>query len=178
LGARVGGRDQACVGGRSNLDKVVLTLAPMTALTIQQASETTGWSPRMLRYVERLGLVRAARSPGGYRLYGAEHLQRLRTLRELLATFDIGLSDVGFAARLRHDGALQRAIEDWLDTTAQRPDQVSDDDWLRWEQDKHRRLLERFPGPLGVERIPGPLGVERIPGPLGVERSETTKETA
>jgi MerR family transcriptional regulator, copper efflux regulator len=122
----------------------------MTELTIQQAAETTGWSPRMLRYVERLGLVRAARSSGGYRLYGAEHLQRLRTLRELLNGFDIGLSDVGFAARLRHDVDLQRAIEDWLAATPQRPDLVSDDDWLRWEQDKHRRLLEQMePSQLG-----------------------------
>jgi DNA-binding transcriptional MerR regulator len=141
----------------------------MTALTIQQAAETTGWSPRMLRYVEQLGLIRAARSASGYRLYGAEHLQRLRTLRELLANFDIGLSDVGFAARLRHDVELQRAIEDWLDATPQRPGQVSDDDWLRWEQDKHRRLLEQ---------IPEPSGVKRTPGPSGVERSETTKEIA
>ena len=27
----------------------------MDALTINEAAETTGWSPRMLRYVERLG---------------------------------------------------------------------------------------------------------------------------
>ena len=111
-------------------------------LTVGEAAARTGWSPRMLRYVERLGLVRAARSSGGYRLYGAEHLQRLRTLRELLARFDIGLSDIGFAARLRRDADLQRAIEDWLDARPQRPEQVSDDDWLRWEQDKHRRLLK------------------------------------
>ena len=34
----------------------------MEALTIQEAAETTGWSPRMLRYVERVGLVEPARS--------------------------------------------------------------------------------------------------------------------
>jgi DNA-binding transcriptional MerR regulator len=114
----------------------------MAALTIQQAAETTGWTPRMLRYVERVGLVEAARSRGGYRLYGPEQLQRLRTLRELLSTFDIGLSDVGFAARMRHDKHLRRAVDQWLESTAQRPTEVAADDWLRWEQDKHRRLLE------------------------------------
>ena len=56
----------------------------MDALTIHEAAATTGWSPRMLRYVERVGLVEPARSAAGYRLYGPAELQRLRTLRELL----------------------------------------------------------------------------------------------
>ena len=77
----------------------------MDALTINEAAETTGWSPRMLRYVERVGLVEPARSESGYRLYGPAELQRLRTLRELLAEHDIGLSDLAFALRLRSDDA-------------------------------------------------------------------------
>ena len=32
----------------------------MDALTIHEAAQTTGWSPRMLRYVERIGLVEPA----------------------------------------------------------------------------------------------------------------------
>ncbi len=47
------------------------------ALTIHESAETTGWSPRMLRYIERSGLVVPARSASGYRLYGAAELQRL-----------------------------------------------------------------------------------------------------
>ncbi|HSK98345.1 MAG TPA: MerR family transcriptional regulator [Euzebyales bacterium] len=113
----------------------------MDALTIQQAAETTGWSPRMLRYIEQTGLVEPARSASGYRMYRAEHLQRLRTLRELLHRFDIGLSEVGFAARLRHDHALRRALDAWFVATATRPTEVPADDWLQWEQRKHRRLL-------------------------------------
>ena len=35
----------------------------------------------MLRYIESSGLIEARRSPSGYRLYGPEELQRLRTLR-------------------------------------------------------------------------------------------------
>ena len=77
------------------------------ALTIHEAAETTGWSPRMLRYIERSGLVEPARSASGYRLYGPAELQRLRTLRELLERYDLGLSDVGFALRLRREAELR-----------------------------------------------------------------------
>ncbi len=42
----------------------------MEALTINEAASTTGWSPRMLRYIEQAGLVATARSAAGYRLYG------------------------------------------------------------------------------------------------------------
>ena len=73
----------------------------MDGLTINEAAETTGWSPRMLRYVERVGLVEPRRSESGYRLYGPAELQRLRTLRELLSDHEIGLSDLAFARRLR-----------------------------------------------------------------------------
>ena len=63
----------------------------------------------MLRYVEQAGLVTPGRSASGYRLYGPDQLQRLRTLKELLTRFGIGLSDVAFAARLRTSPALQNA---------------------------------------------------------------------
>jgi MerR family copper efflux transcriptional regulator len=113
----------------------------MEALTIHEASKTTGWSPRMLRYVERTGLVTAARSAGGYRLYGPPELQRLRTLKELLARFDIGLSDVAFAKRMTTDVDLRAAVQAWLEAQPRRPDDVEPADWLQFEQDKHERLL-------------------------------------
>ena len=72
----------------------------MATLTIHEAATTTGWSARMLRYVEQLGLVEAARSKGGYRLYGPAQLQRLRTLRDLLERHGVELGDVGFARSL------------------------------------------------------------------------------
>jgi DNA-binding transcriptional MerR regulator len=111
------------------------------ALTINQAASTTGWSPRMLRYVEQAGLVAPARSSSGYRLYGAAQLQRLRTLKELLDQFDIGLSDVAFAARVAADSELRVAVQRWLESQARRPEDVEAADWLRFEQDKHQRLL-------------------------------------
>jgi DNA-binding transcriptional MerR regulator len=95
----------------------------------------------MLRYVERVGLIEPQRSASGYRLYGAEELQRLRTLRELLAEHDLGLTDVGFALRLRRDAELAGAVETWLDAEPERPADVTADDWLSWEQERHQRLL-------------------------------------
>jgi MerR family transcriptional regulator, copper efflux regulator len=113
----------------------------MEALTIHEAAETTGWSPRMLRYIESSGLVVPPRSDSGYRLYGPAELQRLRTLRELLERFELGLSDLGFAARLRTDGDLRLAVERWFHAQPAKPEHVDAADWLRWEQVKHQRLL-------------------------------------
>ena len=113
----------------------------MDGLTIHEAAETTGWSPRMLRYVERMGLIEPGRSDSGYRMYGPEELQRLRTLRELLERFDVALGEIGFALRLRRDQELASAVEAWLEAEARRPEHVPPGEWLGWEQDKHERLL-------------------------------------
>jgi DNA-binding transcriptional MerR regulator len=113
----------------------------MDGLTINEAAQTTGWSPRMLRYVEAAGLVTAERSTSGYRLYGPAQLQRLRTLKELVARFDIGLSDVAFASRMASQPELREAVESWLEAQPRRPEHVSAGDWLRFEQEKHERLL-------------------------------------
>jgi DNA-binding transcriptional MerR regulator len=113
----------------------------MEGLTINEAARTTGWSPRMLRYVERAGLVSPGRSASGYRLYGPAELQRLRTLKQLLARFDIALSDVAFAARIASSPELRDGVQGWLEDQPRRPDDVSAEDWLRFEQQKHERLL-------------------------------------
>jgi len=113
----------------------------MEVLTIHEAAQTTGWTPRMLRYIERIGLIEPARTESGYRQYGAGELQRLRTLRELLAEHEIGLGDVAFALRLRRDEALDGAVDSWLEAEPQRPETVSADEWLRWEQEKHARII-------------------------------------
>jgi DNA-binding transcriptional MerR regulator len=113
----------------------------MEGLTINEAARTTGWSPRMLRYVERTGLVTPSRSESGYRIYGPGELQRLRTLRELLESFDIGLSDVAFAARMVSSAELREAVAAWLEAQPRRPEHVSAEGWLRFEQEKHERLL-------------------------------------
>ena len=113
----------------------------MDALTVNEAAATTGWSPRMLRYIERFGLVSPPRSAAGYRLYGPAELQRLRTLRELLERHDVGLAEVGFARRMREDAGLRAAVDEWLTDRVERPDDVPTGEWLRFEQRKHERLL-------------------------------------
>ena len=113
----------------------------MEGLTINEAARTTGWSARMLRYVEQTGLVSPGRSASGYRLYGPAQLQRLRTLKELLVRFDVGLSDVAFAARMAESPDLRDAVQSWLEAEASRPEDVAPGDWLRFEQEKHEKLL-------------------------------------
>jgi MerR family transcriptional regulator, copper efflux regulator len=110
-------------------------------LTIQEAAETTGWSPRMLRYIEDAGLMDVGRTPSGYRVYGPGELQRLRTLRELLARFDCALSDLAFARRMTAEPDLRGALDRWFEARPEPPEGVGSDDWLRWEQEKHQRLL-------------------------------------
>jgi MerR family copper efflux transcriptional regulator len=102
-------------------------------LTVGEAAARTGWSPRMLRYVERASLVVPPRTASGYRLYGLRELNQLRALRALLGRFRIELSDVAFAARLRRDAPLRIALDAWLAGT--------EIDALEWEQRKHERLL-------------------------------------
>jgi MerR family copper efflux transcriptional regulator len=125
----------------------------MEALTINEAAATTGWSPRMLRYVERIGILRARRSGAGYRLYGPAELQRLRTLRGLLDRFAVELGDMGFALRLRREDDLRAAVDAWFDEEARKPEHVPASDWMRWEQNKHQRLLAAAASPQPISEI-------------------------
>jgi DNA-binding transcriptional MerR regulator len=84
------------------------------ALTIHDASQITGWSPRMLRYIERAGLVVPQRSRSGYRLYGGAEIARLRSLRALLEAHDIGLAELGFARRMHDEPDMRAAVDAWL----------------------------------------------------------------
>src|SRR3954447_17464227 len=113
----------------------------MDGLTIHEAAETTGWSARMLRYLEKVGLIEPPRNTAGYRIYGAAELQRLRTLRELLDRHKLGPSDVAFAKRMDAEPELEQQVADWLATKAAKPEDVTASDWLDYEQQKHQRLL-------------------------------------
>jgi adenosylhomocysteinase len=86
----------------------------MHPLTIQQAAEATGWSQRMLRYLEQAGLVSALRSPGGHRHYGPRQIERLQRLRELIDGHQLGITDIVFELRMRTDPQLARAVDDWF----------------------------------------------------------------
>jgi MerR family copper efflux transcriptional regulator len=84
-------------------------------LKVSEAGAHTGWSPRMLRYLERLGLVSPHRTSAGYRLYGLRDLNQLRL-------------------RLRREPELRKAVDAWF---------AGADDlaWVEWEQRKQERLL-------------------------------------
>lgn len=147
------------------------------ALTINEAAATTGWSARMLRYIESIGLVQPRRSGSGYRLYGPEELQRLSSLRELLDERDLDLGEVGFALRLRREPALREAIERWLEAKPARPEHVSAPDWLRFEQEKHERLLAAAGAAAATHAAARAAGPARVDRP-DIRTHTTTRETA
>lgn len=141
----------------------------MDSATVHTAAQTTGWSVRMLHYLDAAGLVSPPRSPGGYRLYGDREITRLRELRQLLADHDLRPADLQVALRLRSEPGLVRAVDDWLrDTpleaaaskaqpepgiatageargafagTTMPAESDPSISWLRFEQDKHSRAL-------------------------------------
>jgi MerR family transcriptional regulator, copper efflux regulator len=110
-------------------------------LTVGQAAARTGWSARMLRYLEEAGLVVPRRTPAGYRLYGLRELNQLRALRELRTIFSIELDELAFLVRLRRDSTLQAAVETWLAGTDLVSPGAATPAWVEWEQRKHERLL-------------------------------------
>jgi MerR family copper efflux transcriptional regulator len=95
----------------------------------------------MLRYLESASLIEPSRTNSGYRLYDAGDLQRLRTLRELLDRFECGLSDVAFAKRVLEQNELRDSLERWFEERPHLPEGVATENWLRFEQQKHERLL-------------------------------------
>jgi MerR family copper efflux transcriptional regulator len=104
-------------------------------LTVGAAAAETGWSARMLRYLEEHALVVPRRTEAGYRMYGLGELNRLRSLLDLRRRFGLELAELAFARRLRRDPELRREVEAWL---------AAGDDtgsWVEWEQRKHERLL-------------------------------------
>jgi MerR family transcriptional regulator, copper efflux regulator len=106
----------------------------MDGAHVSEAAARTGWSPRMLRYLERLGLVVPARTAAGYRRYGLRELNQLSSLGDLRRRFHVDLAEIAFAARLRREPELRRAVDGWL---------AGADDlaWVEWEQRKHEKLL-------------------------------------
>jgi MerR family copper efflux transcriptional regulator len=105
----------------------------MDGVPVSKAAAHTGWSPRMLRYLERAGLVVPRRTASGYRAYGLVELNQLRSLARLRRRFEVELTDVAFAARLRREPDLRAAVDTWLAGT-----EIAA---LDWEQRKHERLL-------------------------------------
>jgi MerR family copper efflux transcriptional regulator len=105
----------------------------MDGLSVGNAAARTGWSARMLRYLDAAGLVVPGRTRSGYRAYGIRELNQLRSLQELRRRFGVEIGELAFAARLRREPDLRAAVDTWL--------HGSGVDALDWEQRKHERLL-------------------------------------
>ncbi|MFO7572603.1 MAG: MerR family transcriptional regulator [Gaiellaceae bacterium] len=110
-------------------------------MTIGETSRRSGWSPRMLRYLEQEGLVVPTRTDAGYRRYGIRELNQLNALKDLRARFGLGLAELEFALRLRRETALRAAVETWLAGTTVPDAGQTTPAWVEWEQRKHERLL-------------------------------------
>ena len=110
-------------------------------LAVAAAAAQTGWSPRMLRYLESAELVVPSRSRGGYRLYGLRELSQLRALDMLRSRFEVGLDEIAFALRLRREPELRAAVETWLAGADGASLGRTPSAWVAWEQRKHERLL-------------------------------------
>ena len=127
-------------GGRY-FDTTVVRFRVLETYTVSEAAVRTGWSARMLRYLESTGLVVPERSASGYRRYGEHELGLLRGLQELRRRFAVELDDVAFVIRMRRRPELRAAVEQWLEGTTVPAEGASEADWIDWEQRKHERLL-------------------------------------
>ncbi|MCX4244939.1 MerR family transcriptional regulator [Paraliomyxa miuraensis] len=94
-------------------------------LTLKDMTQGGGCTPRTVRYYEREGLLRAARSAGGHRLFAASELERLlfvvalreagwalEEIEELLGAREAASSD---RAAVEHLGGLLKAQIDRLE---------------------------------------------------------------
>jgi len=135
----------------------------MKPMTIQQASEATGWSQRMLRYLEQVGLVTTQRTQGGHRLYGARQVDRLRTLRTLIDTHDIGLTEIAFELRMRTEAALSQAVDEWFGPLHRAPSAP--------ESDRYRRMAEQDPYPRNI-----PTGGETVSTTLTADKAGSVSD--
>jgi MerR family transcriptional regulator, copper efflux regulator len=113
----------------------------MHDVTIGEASRRSGWSARMLRYLEQERLVVPSRTAAGYRRYGIRELNQLNALAELRLRFGVGLGEIAFALRLRREPEVRAAVETWLAGTTVSENETIAPAWVEWEQRKHERLL-------------------------------------
>jgi MerR family transcriptional regulator/heat shock protein HspR len=80
---------------------------------ISIAAELLGTQTYTLRYYEKVGIVRPARSPGNIRLYSDMDLAMLRRVRTLMEDLGVNLAGVEVVLRMsRQIARLQRATEE------------------------------------------------------------------
>ncbi|HWH35561.1 MAG TPA: heavy metal-responsive transcriptional regulator [Acidimicrobiales bacterium] len=76
----------------------------MSQLTVSKLAGAVGTSSDTLRYYERIGLLpEPARSPAGYRLYGAEAVDRVRFIKRA-QRFGLRLEEIAELLSIRERG--------------------------------------------------------------------------
>jgi len=102
---------------------------------ISVAARMVGMHEQTLRYYERMGIIRPARSKGRIRLYSRADIERLRQIQRLMDELGVNLAGAEAILKLReHIQALEREIE-----------------LLRRELQAYRDRLLPAPAPQGSE---------------------------
>jgi MerR family copper efflux transcriptional regulator len=83
----------------------------MAEVLISQLAERTGVPATTLRFYEGAGLLPAARTPGGYRVYGEDALSRLRFIA-VAKRLGLPLAEIADVLRLWADGSCGQVGDD------------------------------------------------------------------
>ncbi len=80
---------------------------------ISVAARMVGMHEQTLRYYERMGIIRPARSKGRIRLYSRSDIQRLRQVQRLMADLGVNLAGAEAILKLKeHIQSLEQEIEE------------------------------------------------------------------
>jgi DNA-binding transcriptional MerR regulator len=134
---------------------------------VGEVAERLGVSPRTIKYYEELGLVQPeARSPGGFRLYGEEEVQRLErilrmkgigyslaTIHELLAVRDAAQEADKVTVLREVAGRLKDREQEATARIQQMRDDLKRAEALREELRHDIALCERRIGELGDQTV-------------------------
>ncbi len=122
-----------------------------TTFQISEAAKAVGLNPRTIRYYERRGLLKAARTLSGYRVFGEEELIRLKLVKQLrrlgfsiVDTHQVLPILVNASPRSQRTHALKRVLTRRLAAAAEH---------LRELTAAHQELQERLAA-LSSKRMP------------------------
>jgi len=124
-------------------------------ISIGEAAEQVGMTPRTLRYYEELGLVSSSRlTSTAQRRYGPEDLARLRQIRELQTLLGLELDEIA-EQLLAYDRLEGLRAEYRSDPPPERRDAILVEglailERLRCRVDERRERLEAFAAELDV----------------------------
>lgn len=99
--------EEATERQRGESDRSDVTDEPCYIISV--AAKLVQMHPQTLRYYERLGLIRPARSDGKIRLYSARDVERLRQIHQYINDLGVNLAGVEVILRMTERMALMEA---------------------------------------------------------------------